>query len=502
MRVFRRGFVVIFTVLVLSITFILGGCGGGGSLNLVQPTEDLAKPGSLSGTVQSLFNGKIDFPLKATVTIAAVDANKQVIIGGFTANTLTTLTGTYQFTNVPKGFYKVSASIKAPTDPNIDLTNSLPSVTVLGGLPTLAVNLLIGRKLVTFSGLVTENNQAAVGAIVSIETSAEPFDQSATTSASIISTTTDNTGRYFLTVPDDNALFYIITAHSQTSQPVEAPEIDTPLTAEMLNVPPIVLAVKNASQLLTPLLDWESMTLPEASPSGLASAMLSRVGVARLLQQPPAKISALTLKASQLNATRAAATIGIVENDLSWGVPDPGSPDIRGYHIFRAASKAGPYVQIGTANDRFLTVFADNDPALTIDKSMHYMVTSFGKDGKNSTPSTPVTAKPLPVIQVVGPGTLDDTGEVLEGSAVLTWQTVPGAKGYIVIIYRQAPTLNTPPDQALSRKGLTPQDTSITLSETGTYWWSVSAYDVSTAGFNAAQAKAASFSAYRKIIIE
>lgn len=503
----------------------LAGCGGGTttpftptSNDLKNPVENPSLPGSIGGTVYTLANYTvngtdkivIDTANLAAVTLIAIDGSGNDVPSWTPRTTTSNTNGGYQFADVPKGVYRLEATVNGHADPSVQLSGSIPNVEVKGGLPTLMANLLLGdaTKTLTFTGTVRQNGQivsANSDTWVTIAIDAPLFSQLTSSGSVILAAKVGGDGTYSFTVPDGGTQ-YILTAHSATSQL-------TPLDSGTVFTPPIVspkqvdLVLTNAVNptVFPYIMDVIASTLPEPTPAASMEAAITRVAVAQLGGASDARIAQLKkLGTTRSQAqTRAASLPGSVENDLIWFTNADTSADdfTLGYRVYRAASNKGPYTLIGTNNDQWLNVFADNDPALQIATPVWYTMTSFAAGTVASKPAQPVQSKPLPVINVTGPS---DGAVISGGSAKLMWDLVPGAKGYIVIVYdNNPPTFNAVSDTNQNTDGMGANVDHAYITHPGTYWWSVSAYDIANPTFSTAynESHAVSYSAYHKVVI-
>lgn len=486
-------------VAMLTALLFLAGCGGGEkSLTLLEPKEG-SGDGSVSGTVFSLVEKKIDYPYGATVTLTRIDDSGNPVSGFTPLVTHSTISGTYQFPGVPKGRYQLHATITSSVNANLTLSNTISGIEVRAALPTMMANILIGdpTKLVAFTGKVTESGQAPTGGIVSIEVDAQPADQSLSSVAVILSTATASDGSYAFTVPND-AIAYILAAHSDTSAISESPRIIPPLTEASRQVN-FTLTTITKPITTNQILYVVSSTLPAPTETASMQALTTRLAVARSLNASPARIAQLEKLASgraQVQTRTVNAPTGIVENDLTWDAEYLPYDDVRGYNLYRSSSQDGSYTHIGSVNDPYQTVFSDTDPSLQLNGVMYYTVTSYAAHGVTSKPCTPQAAKPLPQI------TVHDIPDVVTGGrATLQWDPVPGAKGYILLVFNAPPTFNSYPNVDQTRYGLRETDTSMTITSPGTYWWGVSAYNTPTDGNKAMLATAISYTTYRKLVV-
>jgi hypothetical protein len=235
--------------------------------------------------------------------------------------------------------------------------------------------------------------------------------------------------------------------------------------------------------------DHVTTTLP--APTALASqqAAMSRLALARALGAPATRVARLE-KLVARPATRAAA--GIVEHDLYWTVRSS-DVGVRGFHIYRGSALTGPYVHVGSTRDPYQQFFFDNDPALPTAQAAFYRVTSYAANAKESAPSTPIFAVPLPQVAVTGPA---DNASLPRGSAQIQWQPVAGALSYVVLLYRATPTFNSVPVDPTVRSA------DATIAPLAGYWpgecwWSVAAFNSEDPNF----ATSVSFSAFRKLTL-
>ncbi len=497
----------VLALLLVTLAISLFGCGGGDggitpkpynppNYTLLQPTEDPAKTTAIGGTLFSLLNAIIDYPYNATVTLTGTpDAG-----GAYSDTTTSSVRGGYRFDNVPPGVYTVAASALSTRIDNLTLTASVAGVRARGNIPSMMVNLLLGKadNLIAFTGLITraQTGAPAAGAIVTVEVKGFTTDYllgagEATTSV-LISTTAGADGRYILAVPAGGKGYYV-SAHADFSM-VSA-------TAKMLDIPAgpktVDLALNDAeTPVFAPLLlDMVSTTLPTPTKAASAQALVTRLAVAKALRAPADRIARLEKLAASRDAGVTRANNGVVENDVYWAVTDS-DVGVRGYHIYRATHKDGPYTWVGSTHDPYLLNFYDNDPTLQGLDRTFYTVVCYAANGKTSPPADAFLAQPLPQIEAAGPA---DGAVVAQAGAQVTWNAVPGAKSYLVTVYyNTAPSFNMAPYRTPQVYTAGQTSESFANLPPGDYWWSVSAYNIEDPNY----ATAATYSAYRKITIQ
>lgn len=493
------------TLLLALLAFSLFGCGGGSTPNgkgnqptykLLAPVEDPNKNSVISGTLFSLLDSVIDYPYNASVTLTgATDKGAQ-----YADSTTSSVRGGYRFENVPPGLYTVTASAQSTRIDGLTLTATVNSVRARGNIPTLMVNLLLGKPddQINFTGLITRQStgQPVAGATVTADVSGYTTDHlqgGANDNVSVlISTTAGADGRYQLNIPAGGNSYYI-AAHADFSMVSESDRM-TNLLAGPKTVDLVLTDAETPS--FAPLqLDMLSSTLPAPTRAASAQAMVTRLAVARALHAPQDRITRLEKLASARSADTSRAITGMVENDLYWAVLD-GDVGVRGFHVYRSTTKDGPYTLIGSVADPYILFFFDSDPALQDLDQTYYTVTSYAANGQTSTPAGAFLAAPLPQIIPAGP---DDGAMVAQANARVSWAPVAGAKSYLVTVYfNAAPSFNMVPIRAplVYKNGETSE--SFADLPPGDYWWSVSAYNTVDPNY----ATAATYSAYRKITLQ
>jgi hypothetical protein len=499
-------------MVVLGLGAFLPGCGGGpsggGGIPFVPPTvsyptpqEDPSKPGSVGGTLFTLYRSVIDYPTGARVILSGVKAADG---GPYQQITYSTARGTYRFDGVPAGTYDVTALATSTTitETNVDpptylkLTGTVSGVKVRGNLPTLMANILVGvaAETINFHGTITQHGLPAVGAIVTADVSAYTTDalQGNTMDkvSVLLTTTTGADGRYQIVVPS-SGLSYYIAAHSSTSAMSESPKM-TNLQAGGQQVD-LILDDAVTPAFGTLQLDIISTTLPAPTDRAREQTAIAQVAVARALHAPAERIARL----EKLALTRPSGTRGIgslVENDVYWSILDS-DRGVLGFDVFRTTDPAGAFNYVGSVADPYLLFFFDSDPGLTPGTPYSYTVTSVAANGAMSPASRSVTATPLAPIGVDGPA---DGATQARADAKVTWLPVDGARCYLVLIYSDMPSYNMAPRRTplLYLNGETTE--SFSDLGPGTYWWSVSAYNAEDPNY----ATAATYSAFRKLTIE
>jgi len=507
MRFAFRGIWLALALPGLFLFLFAAGCGGGGnSLSLTDPVESGAMS-SLGGTIYTLVNGKMDLPSHVTVTLTPVGTPPT---GTWPQTTVSNVTGSYQFGSIPKGTYNLSATATSSTLPGITISGSLQNVVVQGGIPSLNNNLLLGdpAKAVTFTGYITQDGNKVKGATVVIEVAAAAFSGlgSSNQRAAYVTATTDDVGDYAITVPDDNALHYVISAHTATSALNETDFIVPPLKSDSLDktINNLALVTSTTAVATVPTMMLTSVSLPEASALGMTAAAINRLAVARLVHAPASRIAQFQkIAQGRLATTRANTPIGIVENDLTWEDAQQ-SLDVQGYYVYRGGSASGKFVKLGMLPDPFDNVFIDNDPQLQLGQAVYYTVTSYAANNVVSTPATAQKAQPLTPLTNVQSTTLDGQATVSANTSIkLSWDPVPGAVSYFVLLYTTQPSFNTSTD--LASKTLTSSEHSCVLTYPGVagppvhYWWAIAAYD--TEASQAWLASAATYSSFHEFTL-
>ena len=205
------------------------------------------------------------------VVSAPVSLSGTTAVGqSYTAQTTTDMRGGYSFTSVPKGTYTISATATSnSTTPGVAVSGLVAGVVVRGNIPTLMANLLLGQsaQMSTFSGNVTQDGPAVVGATVTIEVDAYPLNNPGVNPNSVTLTTTTNAqGNYQFSVPGI-ATDYYVDAHSLTSMVAVSDELVSPsLTTP--NVQNFTLTDATAPIFGVPTLDIVTSTLPAATARG------------------------------------------------------------------------------------------------------------------------------------------------------------------------------------------------------------------------------------------
>ncbi len=165
-----------------------------------------------------------------------------------------------------------------------------------------------------------------------------------------------------------------------------------------------------------------------------------------------------------------------------------------GFNVYRGGALTGPFTWIGDAPDPYQIIFFDADPALQPDQQYYYTANSFAGNALMSPTTRPILCMPLQQLEVTGP----DSGAIAtQDNAVLSWNPVPRALSYVVLLYRTEPTYNTAPLQQPIVLPSTTTTLALGALPAGDYWWAVAAYDAQDPDY----AYAGSFSTYRKLTI-
>jgi len=484
--------------LVLACAVLFAGCSSGPNSNnppgvqLTTPVEDSTKPSSIGGTIFTLSGSMIDQAYAASVTLSGkADAGQD-----YATSTLSRIRGGYQFVNVPPGVYTVTAQAHAAYDATLIISGSIGGVRARGNIPTLMANVLVGdpTQATTLVGVVRQNGQPASGAIVSVDITAYTtgYAQGNWTDkvAVILSQTAGSDGSYRFVVPT-SGLHYYLAAHSDTSMVANLPEL-TGLTAGATLNNDFALATALPPSYSRIIPDIVAATLPAPTADASRAVHITQLALARALHAPATRLAHLErVAATPRPVTRDLGSI--VENDLYWTLPD-NDVGVRGFHVYRAAVSTGPFTLLGSANDPYLLFFFDNDPTLTWTQHYYYTIANYAANGQTSAPSSIIGVQPLAPITVTGPA---DGQTVVQATAAVSWQPVPGALAYTVLVFRDLPTYNALP--ALEPVVHTQNEIQQNMSTlpAGTYWWTVSACNAVDPNV----ATAASYSAYRKMII-
>ena len=484
----------------VTVTFLLTGCPGGSFLRTVDPREN-GDFSSLSGSLYSLSMTNTgntdhvvyDHPNGAEVKLIHIDANTGVDLAEqYVA--ASNVAGGFQFVRIPRGFYRLTAWAVSGETRDI-ISGDISRIEVKGGIPSLMNNVLLGdpTKQLNFTGIITESGKIAANAIVSLSVQALPRGETNIDNeiAVIMITHTDSAGRYHFRVPNF-ASSYWLTAHSDTSQLSDEVEIRN-VTGDTYTKNIDLIPATNPV-LPTLGIDFFSSTLPAATAAASTTALISRVAIAQLHRAPEKLLQRLTQRSAITRASSTAAT-GSIENDV-WCFWDVLNPDefvyyVRGYHFYRGTDPKGTLTKIGSVYDPFQTVFIDNDPALTALTDYYYTARAYAANNKLSDPAPAVLVKPLPAISA-----FTSSNVIIDGrpNARLTWNAVPGAQSYTLLVYDAIPTFNTAPRSELSRQ-LTGTETSALISAAGTYYCSINAYNNRDTNL----ATAAAFSDFQRI---
>ena len=499
----RRGFHCALLLLAMFGALIVTGCPGSNYLKTADPRE-VGEEGAVGGSVYSLSMANTgsttqvyyDHPHGATVTLTRVDiATGAGLAQSYQANT--NVAGGFQFSRIPRGLYRLDVTATS-AETNEVITGAIERIEVKGGIPSLMNNVLLGdpTKMLTFTGKVTEASRPAVNAIVTLSVQALPVGETNPDLeiAVIVTTRTNSRGEYHLRVPH-HASSYWLTAHSDTSQLSDEHEVRNVSGNSYTKD----FDLLNATNPILPklALDLFSATLPAPSATASNQALVSRMAVARMEDAPEKLLKHLTQRSATTRVTRAAGDMGSVENDV-WCYWDEINPDafvyyVRGYHFYRSPNPKDTFIKIGTVYDPFQTVFIDNDPALDGVAGVYYTARAYGPNNRLSDPAPAAFAQPLPPINGQSSNLITvDTKQV----ARLSWNPVPGAQSYTVLVFASLPTYNTLPERDLYRT-LTGSETTALINRPGTFYWAINAYNHRDPNL----ATAAAFSEYQRIDI-
>ncbi|MHB9025212.1 MAG: hypothetical protein ACYC7E_13750 [Armatimonadota bacterium] len=481
------------SLLALAVLLVLMGCGGGGTPVVYQePTENPALPGAIGGTLFTMDNGMLGEAQDAVVSLYEMADDPET--DPALAATRSIYRGGYHFDNVPAGDYQLTATV---TTASGELTGAVSGVRVRGGLPTLMVNILLGRadNMATFTGQVyTLNGLTHVG-VPAATVTAEVNGNTPTSGprSAFFSSTADGDGNYTLILPA-GALHYYIAAHSGTSM-VTASEIITGVSAGQtvtrdlqLNAaePPVFAALQ--------FTDYFATTLPEPGAEASQQALLARIAVTRARRASAERLNRLLELAQRTRATAATrAAGGFVEYDLEWTIlsDDVG---VQGFHVYRANAVAGPFTRIGSTQDPYEMYYYDTDPVLVPGAQAYYSVKSYAANGVASAPMTPLLLRSMPIFTVQGP---DDDATIPPASVLLTWTPVSMGLSYVVLIFENEPVNATvAPSQVITLPS-TATSYSLASLDNGEYWWAVAAYN----NPNPEIASAGAFTPFKKVTV-
>ncbi|MHB9130928.1 MAG: hypothetical protein ACYDBB_07535 [Armatimonadota bacterium] len=482
MKGLRQGHWLVAGVISLGILVMLAGCGGGGGGDtpIIPPTQnvDPSKPTAIGGVLWTLDGKMLDSPYNAEITLTGTPDDP---LNGtsVTRKIATTLLGSYHFDNLPQGTYTLSATVQGAKNPDIVLSGTLQGIRALGNFPNLMVNLLLGSadKMATISGTITQNDAPRAAASVTLAVKAYSIDylQNGAASDSMwiyLNTTTGTDGKYAYQVPAD-ALAFVISVHSDTSAVNDSNNI-TDLTAGETRTVDMTLIDAPSSSFVPIVLDVISNTLPEPTVLASQRALMTQIALAKAKHAPAARLARLQRLAQRQYISRSIG--GMVDNNLLWDVngQDQG---VQGYYVYRATAATGPFEYIGGTNDLYFMTFFDNSPSLNQWDRVYYKVACYAANGKISAPSDSVTAQPLPAISLISPA---NNATVTSANARIRWQAVPDAKWYTVTVYDHEPTFNITEvryHDVAADTFSTEFSQSISTLPSGTYWWSVSAYN-------------------------
>ncbi len=499
---------------------MFAGCGGssnnrgptGPSYTLQQPVPVTGQPSSIGGSVFTMAATASD-PTNTVLIDQA--ANAALTLSGTTAagapygpvTTTSTIRGGYTFSSVPAGTYTVSGTATSPSLPSgVTLSGSVSGVVAVGNVPTLMVNLLLGvsTNMCTFSGQVTQDNNPAGNAIISVNITAHTPDfltgDSSAESSVILTFPAQSNGTYSIPNIPGGGTDYYIAAHSPTSMMAQTSNITAPTLNPTPNVNNLILTDATTPVFADLTLNIVSATLPSATVAAENQTLISRMAIANALHAPQARINMLQQLYTKTRTMRSIS--GFIENDLYWAL-NPATPGqtyvdvgVCGFNIYRGTAPPGPFILTGTNNDPYMCYFFDNDPALLNLSSSWYTVTSCAANGKQSPPATAIEAQPLPQITGLGPA---NGSSASASTGAFTWASVAGAQSYVVLKYPNSPSFNdTPPTSIIiDPAGATSEPFTASNLQPGTYWWSVAAFNNTDPNL----ATAASFSAYQQVVV-
>lgn len=471
---------------------------------LTQPVEIPSAPSSIGGTLYTLAtrpgttNILLDTAYNGQVSLTGTTTNG----AGYTAQTYSTIQGSYSFANVPAGTYTVSAGVHAPWDANVTLSGQITGIRTRGNIPTLMANVILGdsANTATVTGVVTRNNPLAPvsGATVVLSIVAyypsEPQGPS-TAPAIYTSTTTDANGVYMLQVPAGAHAYYLDAFTDATLQTDGAMiEIPLPNTTSIYN-----LALQDATEPIFPrvYLTTVSTTLPAPTAHAAAQAQLVRRAIARSFTGGNNGAKLPQWWQAQPLASNTAS--GIIENDLYWFLlsDDPNNmigSGVTGFNVYRASAPTNPFTWIGSADDTYRQTFYDNTPALQDMGARYYTVTCTAANGRHSAPAVAVTAQPLPQLTGLRPAA---NATVSRQTGAFTWNAVPGATSYALVLFTEEPTYNALTlDTVNLNSGLNTIEPMADIPP-GDYWWCVVAVKESLPFIS----DSVSFSAINKVTV-
>jgi len=403
-------------VMLLVVTSLIQGCGGGTKRSFVH------------GTVSDIDRNVL------------VDA--EVWVGDRSTRSL--ITGAYRLESVPSGW----KTIRARAIVNGQRWEGSTAAEVLKNEPTMNVNIVLApaRQLTSIEGHVFDDTGYRVrGARVLVTTRLlNPEDSSAYDGpyGSIVAIT-DGSGFYRLRdVPTGLSAVIAASKVGFTNDEVSIGEttdgivVDFELSESNLSFGPDA-----------PILEWiESYTMPNP--------------IVRSGSNPYDAIRAFTsprfreaLKAGRMTrAIRSTPPGSLIEIDLYWNALDVNwSEDLAGYGIYRTTDPSVEMKAIDFVRDPYANFYGDMGAELTPNQSYYYAVSAVDVEfldrfnepdpAAESPMSNTLSVIPLGQLQSLSPG----QGVSVSDSPRFTWQLLSGATSYAVYVYDRFPTLPLDP---------------------------------------------------------
>jgi hypothetical protein len=440
-----QAFRACFLAAALASVAVATGCGGGGGSGGRAVTR-------LSGLVAAMDTGS---PIP--------DAS--VTVDGFSQATRSTARGAFFLDEVDlsRGWH----TLRAVKEINSQSWSGERAVLFERDLPVQS-NLLITVSPATRHGAIAGHVTTASGVgLGNVTVFLNP--QTAVAAAFRV---TDSAGRYeFLDVPEGS--YTVVASARDLANSGRSPVQVT--AGARTTVDLSMLASSGASVGAPASLRAESLTYPEA-----AAAIQSRLqAVARWLRPVRARLPAA--RASRRFRIQDWPAGSIIEVDLTWAAPS--ATNLAGYVLERAEG-AGDFGTIDAFADPTATGYFDLDPIYTPDQTYRFRLSAANTSEAEGPPSDIASAQPLGPLSGLTPA----SGAAVSGPPTFSWQAVPRALRYQVLVLSRLPDAAEPTRMPLvwpPAGSLGVGQTSSTQLTYGgpalqvgtTYYWLVLAYD-------------------------
>ena len=458
---------------VIMASFILTGCGGGGTGGGNNGIS------TVSGTLSSID--------RDTVTDGTVWA-----LGDPGNTTASLASGAYKLEGVRSGWQNMRASVFVNGIEWVGTT----AAEVLNNAPTMNINIVLTPRSQTtdIGGVVRDdNNNSIAGARVLFTTRiVAPADQTTAGDGpygSIVAVT-NNSGRYLLEdIPV--GVTGVISASKVGFRNREF-EITTVAGGDVVDFN--LIPTNGTLKPFTPTLEAiESYTMPDTL-SVLSAGKSTKTAYKAIKTFASARYKNAVAGKSNMPKTLATPNGSLMEVDLYFNAfQENDSRDIAGYGIYRTTSPSIQFAAIDFIRDPYANFYGDMGQELTPLQSYFYAVTAVDVQfldsnnnpaaGSESDKSNTLSIRPIGQMTLISPS----DGLIVPGNPTFRWNSLSGASTYRILVFNDFPALPIAPVIDFTSNGGTSYTYGGLPLNSGIYYWVILAGDSSGRAFSYSQ---------------